>query len=119
MDMKTTKLFVYGALKQSFNNTAGCKFLGDAYTKPRWTLIDLGAFPGMIPGNTGVKGELWEIPTKMLGDLDRYEGVPSLYQRRDVEVRLDLSQQYDWVISYVFVDTTRLLGYDTTMSEWV
>jgi len=117
--MKTTKLFVYGTLKQSFDRGAGCKLLGVGHTKERWTLIDFGAFPAMIPGNTGVKGELWEIPVEMLTSLDRYEGVPSLYQRMYIEVRLDNNPQYEWVESYVYVNTSNLLSYKNTMTEWV
>ena len=121
------KLFVYGTLKRIFREemkqeTApmkNVKLLGKYQTQERWTLADFGAYPGMIPGNSGVVGEVWEVPDERLAQLDRYEGVPNLFTRCVVEVAPVDSEDYEWVESYVFTNNSRLLNYDETMREWI
>ena len=121
------KLFVYGTLKSIFRNEMNnptapmqnVKLVGKYETKERWTLADFGPYPGMIPGNSGVVGELWEVPDDRMTQLDRYEGVPNLFRRCDVEVAPVGSEDYEWVESYVFTNNSQLLTYDNTMREWV
>ena len=121
------KLFVYGTLKKVFRHemnspTApmrGVKLIGKYQTQERWTLADFGAYPGMIPGNSGVVGEVWDIPDERVAQLDRYEGVPDLFSRRMVEVTPVDSEDYVWVESYVFTNTSQLLTYNDTMREWL
>ena len=80
-----TILFVYGTLKRGQRNhhlMREARFLGEAVTAPLYTLLDLGSFPGMIPGGTtAVHGELYEVGPGLLARLDRHEGVPRLYTR--------------------------------------
>ena len=121
------KLFVYGTLKKVFryemnSPTApmqGVKLIGKYQTQERWTLADFKAYPGMIPGNSGVVGEVWEIPDEKMAQLDRYEGVPNLFSRRMVEVAPVGSEDYVWIESYVFTNTSQLLTYNDTMREWL
>lgn len=80
-----TILFVYGTLKRGQRNhflMREARFLGEAVTAPLYTLLDLGSFPGMIPGGTtAVHGELYEVGPELLARLDRHEGVPRFYVR--------------------------------------
>ncbi len=82
----STILFVYGTLKRGQRNHGlmrEARFLGETVTEPRYTLFDLGSFPGMISGgNTAVQGELYEVGPELLARLDRHEGVPRFYVRK-------------------------------------
>jgi gamma-glutamylaminecyclotransferase len=89
--MKTI-LFVYGTLKRGMKNhrlLAGQAFLTSARTKPCYRLLDLGNYPGLIADNEhglAIHGELWEIDEPTLAQLDVFEGVPSQFQRRPVDI---------------------------------
>lgn len=78
-------LFVYGTLKRGQRNhpiLLGEKYLGDAITSPNYTLVDLGDYPGMIEkpfGGLAVRGEIFEIPSELLIELDKIEDSPSLF----------------------------------------
>jgi len=68
-------LFVYGSLLQTLglhHNLAGAHLLGPALTAGR--LYDLGAFPGLTPGDDPVVGELYAIDDATLESLDHIEG---------------------------------------------
>ena len=60
-------VFVYGTLKKGYGNNAllqrgGAKFIHQALTLyPKFDLVNLGSFPGLITGNFFVCGELWEV----------------------------------------------------------
>jgi gamma-glutamylcyclotransferase (GGCT)/AIG2-like uncharacterized protein YtfP len=55
-----------------------------------------------------VPGGIWEINSKHLKALDRYEGFPSLYIRKDVLVVLPGGEKVQ-VMTYVMVNTDRSL----------
>lgn len=85
-------VFVYGTLMQGFGNhrllEAGrARYIGRAATKPRYTLVDLGHFPGMLEGGkTSVRGEVFEVDAQTLAKLDRLEGHPRFYRRKPVSL---------------------------------
>lgn len=80
-------VFVYGTLKRGGSNhrfLAGQRFVGAARTRPRFRLVLLDGYPGMIESAPGlaVEGELWEVDAACLAELDRLEGVDEgLYAR--------------------------------------
>lgn len=77
-------LFVYGSLMQGFqyhHMLTGAAFVTSGWTRPRWTLLDLGRYPGAIPGTQAVAGEVYTIDSDGLRRLDRLEGVPEFYRR--------------------------------------
>lgn len=89
-------LFVYGTLKKGYKNgyileQYNPKYQGRGVVEG--LLINLGPFPGFIPstgrGETApiVYGELYEIENKLLPLFDRFEGVPRLYTREELQVR--------------------------------
>jgi gamma-glutamylaminecyclotransferase len=81
-------LFVYGTLMSGQTNAAelgGAVFLGAARTAPAYTLIDLGDYPGLVPGGaTAVSGELYQVAPDHLTLLDLFEEHPDLYRREAV-----------------------------------
>lgn len=80
-------LFVYGTLKRGGRNhrrLAGQRFVRTAATAPGFRLFDLGPFPGMVfdKSDGAVTGELFAVSDECVGELDEFEGVPDLFDRR-------------------------------------
>ena len=87
----TNLIFVYGTLKKGYGNHANCgldqppcvfvgkdKILGRIYS--------LGPFPGLKPNfDSKVYGEIYEVDDRTLQRLDRLEGHPRMYERKEVE----------------------------------
>lgn len=97
--MSSQRFFVYGTLKRG-QCREGCwpaAPLSVCEAAVRGSLLCLGAYPGLIPGDQWVRGELWEIAQQdveaTLRVLDQIEGYQAgrqrnLYERRSVEVFL-------------------------------
>jgi gamma-glutamylcyclotransferase (GGCT)/AIG2-like uncharacterized protein YtfP len=89
---ETFLLFVYGTLKHGgcrHGMLVGQRFLGEARTVPRYALLDLGEYPGLVAKEgTGqvVHGELYEVEDSLLPALDREEGAPHLFCLGTVEI---------------------------------
>jgi gamma-glutamylcyclotransferase (GGCT)/AIG2-like uncharacterized protein YtfP len=106
-------LFVYGTLLLQHNSFAdymrkNCTFVSEGKVKGQ--LYDLGDYPGLTIGNMCgyVYGNLYRManPTRILKELDFYEGVgetqeqPNLY-RRDLKTTYTNDGQFDaWVYIY-------------------
>lgn len=91
MDSTPTILFVYGTLKRGGRNhrlLADQPYLGDAVTGPRYRVLDLGPYPGLVRADPGltVRGELFAVSDCCLDELDDFEGVPELFTRERIEV---------------------------------
>jgi len=89
--MERVLLFVYGTLMRGESAHAllgpTARFVGEAQTEPRFTLLDMGEYPALVEGGTtAVRGELYEIDAELLAVLDRYEDVPELYERRTLRL---------------------------------
>ena len=88
-----TRLFLYGSLKRGFPNNRlleGQRFLGEATTRPRYRLYDVGEYPALLPvtdGGIAIRGEVWEVDTTALVALDRYECLhKGLYTRQAIQL---------------------------------
>lgn len=115
------KLFVYGTLKRGgkLHNVLGnSDYLGDYQTEKRWVLADFGPYPGLIPGEDEVKGELYEVDAVTLKRIDRVEGAPTLFNRSHVNIRPVDGDDYQSVETYIFTNVSKLWDYDKT-TEWV
>lgn len=98
-------VFVYGTLRRGglHHGVLGrSALIGPATIEGR--LLDLGLFPGFVPGDGRVIGEVYEVTAETLADLDRLEGVgrtPPLYHRERREVTLEPGRVVDvWVYVY-------------------
>jgi gamma-glutamylaminecyclotransferase len=82
-------IFVYGTLMRGEANAARMEkaaFLGVAQTAPRYTLVDLGPYPGLIDdGSDGVTGELYEVSDAHRSRLDAFEA-PAAYYRASIRM---------------------------------
>jgi gamma-glutamylaminecyclotransferase len=66
---------------------AAAEFLGPAVTEPRFELIDLGPYPGMVAdGSHPIGGELYRVDAATLADLDAFEGHPGLFRRSPIRL---------------------------------
>ena len=89
----TQLVFVYGTLKQGHGNhkyylmdNNAVQFRGDHVTNPNYTMVHLGGFPGVLDtGNTAITGEIYSITNTVFARLDRLEGYPSMYTRKEIE----------------------------------
>ncbi|PUE48550.1 gamma-glutamylcyclotransferase [Limnohabitans sp. 2KL-17] len=73
--MKQT-FFIYGTLMPGFRLQAemhGARFVGAAQVPGR--LVDLGRYPGLLPGEGQVTGEVYEVDEVQLARLDAVEGL--------------------------------------------
>lgn len=62
-------------------------FAGEASTAPRYTLVDLGAYPALLEGgDDAVAGEIFTVSSHVLPVLDDLEGHPDLYRRTLIEL---------------------------------
>lgn len=79
-------VFVYGTLKRGHVRhfaLAGQRYLGEARTRPRYRMVNLGSYPALIEGgSSAIAGELWEVDASCLALLDEIESVADSYYRR-------------------------------------
>jgi gamma-glutamylaminecyclotransferase len=109
-------VFVYGTLLRGEPNhrmMRGARFVRPARTAPSFTLVDLGYFPALrAEGVTRVVGEVYEVSPALLEALDRFEGVPRLYQRVGIQLE-------DGGAAYVYVQPADARGGPAIRSgEW-
>lgn len=88
----TFPLFTYGTLMRGGSRhatLAGQRFVGEARTEPRYALLDLVDYPGLVPceaGGRAVAGELYEVEGRRLPELDAVEGSPDWFRLGPVAV---------------------------------
>lgn len=95
--MRSVKLFVYGSLLSGESNHSylgPSPRLAEVRTAPGYSLVDLGAYPGLVTGGRGsVVGELYDVDDATLKSLDAFEGHPMLFVR--VAIRLGSGEDAD------------------------
>lgn len=105
---KTMKVFVYGSLLRGECNNrrlvAGdAKFVCAARTKPKYKMLSLGAFPGIVAGDNHILGEVFEVDEQTLASLDSLEGHPRFYKRTLDRVTDLTTGEAHWIWIYVLV----------------
>jgi gamma-glutamylcyclotransferase len=83
--------FAYGAnlnLEGMSWRCPGAKLVGPA-TLPDYRLIFRGVADIVRKGGCSVPGAVWELTPDCEKALDRFEGFPTLYRKRDVLLKLD------------------------------
>lgn len=99
-----TVVFVYGTLMKGQSNhhryLANSSYIGDA-TLSSYDIYDLGHYPGIVEGEGRVYGELYEINSDDLKQMDILEDEGDLYLRKLVQVSLDNGECRDaWCYIY-------------------
>lgn len=90
VEQKLSTVFVYGTLKRGYGNymrllEGHAEFVGEARTRPEFTMLHLGGFPGIIPnGETAISGEVFRVDPRVLARLDGLEGHPNFYRRTPI-----------------------------------
>ncbi len=78
-------VFVYGTLRRGEANhhlLSGAEFCGLHLTRPRYRMLHLGTYPGVVSGgSTAIEGEVYRVDGRGLVDLDRLEAYPRLYRK--------------------------------------
>ena len=79
------RLFVYGSLLRGLvhhGQLRGADFVGEDMTREAFVCLDLGAYPALLRGEgERVRGEVYAVGDALLMEMDRFEGVPDLYER--------------------------------------
>lgn len=90
--MSKAILFFYGSLKRGHSNhhrVADQVFLRDAMTEPRYRIIEIGKYSGLIAdaaNGLAVMGELWTVDARCLAEVDEFEQSEGLWRRRPVAI---------------------------------
>lgn len=85
-----TWLFVYGTLKSGMSNHFRMRdqpLIRPARTLPRYRLLRIHWYPGLIEcpeSGRSIEGEIYAVEEATLRQLDEFEGVPVLFERRPV-----------------------------------
>ena len=91
------KLFVYGTLKKQHSRNSilnAASFIKEIKSLPNYTMIDLGAFPGILDSGINViYGELYEVDDSTLEMCDLIEGHPNFYKRKFIKLEFDISAE--------------------------
>lgn len=107
------KIAVYGTLKAGFGNSrviAGATFLGYGKTLPQFTMVDLGAFPGVVhTGDTEVSIEVYEVEN--IRGVDNLEGNGVFYTREEhfVDVDGELMEVWIYILPDSYLDTNPVI----------
>ncbi len=96
---KINKVFVYGTLKKGYHNhirlLSTSTFLGDFLTSPKYNMISLGGFPGVLKyGKTSILGEVYEVDDGTFYQLDCLEGYPRMYTRDKIKTTYGKAWMY-------------------------
>ncbi len=116
--------FVYGTLQYGFSNhgrLGGSKYLGDGELTTSYLMYN-GGFPYLAEAKGPADGkwlgypigELYLVEDKNIAEgLDRLEGVPHLYVRKEDQAQCYWNDEYVDVIVYVASEGTRMSLLDT------
>lgn len=110
----TTRLFVYGTLKPGCTNYFRIEHVvqSSCPASTEGILIDLGAYPALVPGQGRVRGILLDLEVEALVITDRIEGYQrdsghNLFIRTESIVRLEDGQEITaWI--YEFANPERI-----------
>ncbi len=87
-------IFVYGTLMRGncrHHVLTEQEFLGEANTKQRYRLFNLGIYPGLVETaihGFAIQGELYAVTPECLNKLDQIEAVETgLYERKKIQLQ--------------------------------
>lgn len=99
---------VYGSLREGFGNHGfldTAKLLGTTKTQPEYKMFSLGAYPAVCTGgDTPITLEVYEVDGDTFESLDRLEGHPEFYCRR--QVHTEFGKAWMYMIESMRTDTS-------------
>lgn len=119
-------LFVYGTLKKEFRANFLLekeKFISNAITVNKFCMIssEFGNYPLLYNDisnlGTQIFGEVYSVSDDKLMELDVYEGVPTLYERKNITVEIDNKKLID-VFVYIATDNIDITSSKNLLSIW-
>ncbi|CBA33903.1 gamma-glutamylcyclotransferase [Cronobacter turicensis] len=81
------RIFVYGSLRRKQGNShwmTNAQWLGD-YDIENYQLFSLGHYPGAVPGEGSVVGEVYRIDATTLAELDALRTARGEYKRQLIQ----------------------------------
>jgi gamma-glutamylcyclotransferase (GGCT)/AIG2-like uncharacterized protein YtfP len=93
-------LAVYGSLRMGMGNDGiltdpSTRFLGEEQTSPAFTMIDLGAYPGVVnQGDTPITIEVYGVSEDVWRRVEHLEGYPDYYDRIPLETSHGRAEMY-------------------------
>ncbi|NDJ59142.1 gamma-glutamylcyclotransferase [Enterobacteriaceae bacterium 4M9] len=81
------RIFVYGSLRRKQGNShwmTNALLLGE-HCEQGYQLYNLGHYPGAVPGDGSVNGEVYRIDASTLAELDALRTKGGEYQRRLIQ----------------------------------
>ncbi|MCL5499022.1 Uncharacterized conserved protein YtfP, gamma-glutamylcyclotransferase (GGCT)/AIG2-like family [Phytobacter palmae] len=81
------RIFVYGSLRRKQGNShwmTNAQWLGDHCVED-YQLYSLGHYPGAVPGDGSVLGEVYRIDAATLGELDALRTAGGEYKRQLIQ----------------------------------
>ena len=111
-------IFVYGTLRSDESRNIILKdseYIGIFKTAPKYTMINLGIFPGILNyGSTPITGEIYIVTNFVLKILDQIEGHPDFYKREQIDI-----ENFDKISAY-FLDKDKYASYPEIESgDWL
>jgi gamma-glutamylcyclotransferase (GGCT)/AIG2-like uncharacterized protein YtfP len=90
--------FVYGTLRKGdsrFGVLNDCKCIAEEAYLDGFIMLNLGSFPGIIPGEGRIRGEIYEIDEDVLAQLDSIEGYRDDDPKHSLYIRTVVDAFYD------------------------
>ena len=81
------RIFVYGSLRRKQGNShwmTNAQLMGE-HTEKNFVLYSLGHYPGAVPGEGGVMGEVYRIDASTLSELDALRTQGGEYKRHLIQ----------------------------------
>lgn len=119
MNSDTHLVCVYGTLKRGQCNNyllGRSTFLGESFTRPEYTMYDIGCPYISHGGKTSIKIEVYEVNDYTMSLLDRLEGYPHFYNRTEIET--EFGPAWIYYIDTKNTDDLYMRGYLVESGEW-
>lgn len=95
-------IFVYGTLRQSHSNhqlLKDARYYGVGATQNNYSMYIAGGYPYVVgtEARYPIVGELYGVDDETLGKLDKMEGHPHYYTRKEITVIVDEKDYAAWM----------------------
>lgn len=105
-DNKKYLVAVYGSLMKGLHNDVyleDAELKGSFVTEPKFTLVDLGSYPGLYEnGTTSINMEVYEVDIHTLADVDGLEGYREDSLEMSMYLRKPIDTPFGEAIGYIY-----------------